>query len=123
MTRLKLRPNYVLAFAVRGKRKVGRFYSPTKGSYADYHETLGVLVGDLGRDCVVAVEGVEPGSKCYVMDVYELEDLPLYIWNAYRGLLPKAAVEALEKEAKETDGFITANVLHENSLFAVEEVH
>lgn len=120
MHRLKLRPNYVLAFAVRGKRKIGRFFSPTKGSYADYHETLGVLVGDLGRDCVVAVEGVEPGSKCFVIDAYELEDLPYYVWEAYRAILPKASVEAIEQEAKDTDGFITANVLHENSLFAIE---
>jgi hypothetical protein len=121
LSRLKLRPNYVLAFAVRGKRKVGRFFSPTKGSYADYHETLRLLIGEMGEGCKIQKDGVAAGSVALVNDVYELDDLPGYVWEEYRRLLPKDSVEAIEKEAEETGGFVTANVTHEDSIFAVVE--
>lgn len=119
--RLQVRPHYILVFAVRGKRKVGSLYSPTRGSYADYHEVQPVWVAELGEGCHIGKEGVALGSKGFVIDAYELEDLSWNLWYSYRKILPEFRVQEIESEAEAFDGFITANVLHEDSIFAVEE--
>lgn len=118
--RLRVLPNYLLAFAVRGKRKVGTLYSPTRGSYSDYHETQPIWIAEIGPESKIALEGVVVGTKGYVIDAYELEDLPDYLWTEYRARLPKEVVDQIEKEAFEFDGVITANIIHEDSVFAVE---
>jgi hypothetical protein len=119
--RLKVRPNYLLVFAVRGKRKVGSLYSPTKGSLSDYSQVQTVWVAELGEDCAIASEGVVPGSKGFVIDSYEFEDVGLVLWPEYRKLLPLDVVGAIEREAEQFDGIITANVIHQASIFAIEE--
>lgn len=119
--KLKVMPNYVLVFAVRGKRKVGSLYSPTVGSLADYHEVQPIWLTDFGKDCKIVREGASAGVKGFIIDAYELEDLPLYLWYHYRKHLPEQVVQDIESEAKAFDGFITANVVHEDSIFAIEE--
>ncbi len=122
MSRLRPRPNHLLVFAVRGKRKVGSFYTPTRGSVADFHVTQELIVAELGEGCAIAQEGVTVGTKGYIIDSYEYDPVPMNLWPTYREILPPARVAELEGDAAKFDGFITCNVLHENSIFAVEEV-
>lgn len=117
--RLKLRPNYVLAFAIRGKRKIGSLYSPTRGSYSDYYDVQPIWLAEFGDGCKIRSEGVDVGDKGFILDVFELEDLPAYFWGFYRNRLPEASVAEIEKEVEETDGFIMAQIVHEDSIFAV----
>lgn len=121
MSRLKPREHYCLVFAVRGKRKIGSFYSPTKGALADYNQVQPLWIAELGDGCRIAKEGAVVGSKGFVHDVYEYEDVGVNLWPTYRQLLPKAVVAEIEKEVLDTDGILTANVLHENSIFALED--
>ncbi len=117
------RPNHLLVFAVRGKRKIGSFYTPTKGSLSDYHAVQELIVAELGEGCTIAKEGVVPGTKGFVIDSYEYDPVPKNLWPTYRELLPAHRVAELEGDAVKFDGFISCNVLHESSLFAVEENH
>lgn len=118
---LRLFPKHVLIFAVRGKRKIGNLYSPTKGAYSDFHEHQAVWLAEFGPGCVIQGEGAVVGSKGYIIDAFELEDVPHRVWGDYVPLLPQAIVQEILDEAKKTDGFITANVIHEDSIFALEE--
>lgn len=119
--RLRVFSRYILVFAVRGKRKFGRFYTPTKGSYADYFQHQTVWMAEFGEDCRIRAEGAAVGRKGYVVDCFELEDVAAELWPTYRAVLPKAVTDEILAEAKEYDGVITANVIHEDSIFALEE--
>lgn len=121
MTRLVPRPHYILVFAVRGKRKLGSFYTPTKGSVADYHATLPVWLAEMGPDCTITAEGAAPGSKGFIIDAYEYDPLPVNLWATYRELLPPARVAEIEADARDGDGVICGAILHQDSIFALEE--
>lgn len=118
---LRLFPKHVLAFAVRGKRKVGSLYTPTRGSYADYFQHQAIWLADFGSSCTVLNEGATVGSKGYIIDAFELEDVPSHLWAEYVPRLPPAVVKEIMSEAAQYDGMITANVIHEDSIFALEE--
>lgn len=123
--RLRVRPEHLLVFAVRGKRKVGSFFMPTKGSVADYFELQPVWIAEMGSEAtrLLSHEGVQIGDLGYVLDVYELEDLPNDVWKTYveNGLIPEATYLALKHEALTSDGVITANIIAAASLVGVEE--
>lgn len=118
--RLKVRPRHMLVFAIRGKRKIGSFYSPLRGNYSDYHELQPVWIAEIGPESRLEGE-VFVGDLGYILDVYELEDLALSLWPSYRKTLPASVVSAIEKEARDTDGGIYANIIHEDSLVGIEE--
>lgn len=119
--RLKVHPSYCLVFAVRGKRKIGTLFSPTKGALGDFNQVQPIWVGELGINCKIAQEGVTIGSKGYVHDAYDLDDLGQELWPSYREILPAHVTAEIEKEALEGDGYISANVINEASIFAIEE--
>lgn len=118
--RLKVRAEHLLVFAVRGKRKLGSFYMPTKGSVADYHDLQPVWIAEIGGESRLGDE-IKVGDLGYILDVYELEDLPIGLWPHYRARLPAEVVAAVEKEALDGDGFICGNIIHEDSLIGIEE--
>jgi hypothetical protein len=109
----------MLVFAVRGKKKIGSLYSPTKSGYSDYFEMQPVWIAEMAS--AKLSNAVVIGDMGYVLDVYELEDLPADLWGHYRRTLPAATVSAIEQEAHDTDGVICANVIHEDSLLGIEE--
>lgn len=121
--RLRVFPRYILIFAVRGKRKMGSgaLYTPTRGSYADYYAVQSVTLAEIGAQCSIVKEGAKVGSRGYVIDAFEYDELPAYFWETYKGLLPKHAADAILKEALDFDGYISANLIHEDSIFALED--
>ena len=120
--RLKVRPRYVLAFAVRGKKKMGSFYTPQKNHYADYFEHQEIWIAELGSACRIAAEGAVVGSRGFIVDSFELEEIPLSIlWPTYKAILPKAVTDAILAEAARTEGQVVANLVHEDSIFALED--
>lgn len=119
--RLIPRSGYLLVFAVRGKRKIGSFYTPTKGSVADFHIGQPVWIAEMGPDVQIAAEGAKVGSKGYVIDSYEYDPISVNLWPTYSKLLPPHRVAEIEKEAQDGDGYISANILHGNSIFALED--
>lgn len=117
---LKLKPNYLLVFAVKNKKKFKGFYTPTKSSYADYYELMEVWIADMGPECHCITEGVGLGAKCYLLDVYELDtQVPLNIMKMYGDKVNFG--EDIMKIAEDYDGDIEAFVIHENSLIAMDE--
>lgn len=120
--RLKVRPRYVLAFAIRGKKKLGSFYAPQKNHYADYFEHQEVWIAEMGAGCKIEAEGAAVGRKGFIVDSFELEEIPLsLLWPTYKAILPKAVVDEILTEAKRTEGYVAANLIHEDSIFALEE--
>ncbi len=121
MSRLQPRARHILVFAVRGKRKIGRFVTPTKGALADYHATQKILLAEFGHDVRIRREGATVGSRGLIIDAYELESVSKNLWPAYRKLLPAQKVAEIEQEVKDSDGYLMAEIVHEDSIFALEE--
>jgi len=119
MSRIRLlSPRHLLVFTVRGKQKFKGLYTPQRGYYADYFELQPVWVAEMGQDCGVSEEGVGVGSKCFIIDSYELEHIPsVFDWYAERN---PEAFKPVWDLAQETGGFIDCNIIHEASLVGVE---
>lgn len=122
MSRLKVRRRYILVFAIRGKKKVGTFYTPQVNHYADYHEHQEIWIVELGDGCRIVNEGAAVGKRGLLVDSFELEEIPLSaLWPTYKAILPQAVVNEIIAEAARTEGHIVANLIHEDSLFALVE--
>lgn len=109
-----------MVFAVRGKKKVGSLLTPMKGNYSDHYQLQKVWIAEIGDGCVTPLEGVQIGTKACVLDVYDLETLPKNVFTEYYCREPDKFAEVVE-EAKREDGYITTEIIHENSLVGVVE--
>lgn len=121
MAVLKPRPQHVLVFAIRGKKKFKGFYVGVKGAYGDYHDIQPIWFGAFGEGCSIEKEGAAVGRKGYVIDAFELEAVPPSAWAHVAQLLPAIARDEILAEAKLHDGTITANIIHENAVLGLEE--
>ena len=117
--KLKLKPQQILVFAVRGKQKYKGIITPQKQSYSDYHDLVPVWIAEFGSDCSLPEEGVGLGAKCYLRDVFELEALPSYVTESYAPVVD--FTEEILKEVDQTLGIVQPCIVHESSLLAVEE--
>jgi hypothetical protein len=115
--KLKIKPNYVLAWVVRGKKKYKGFYTPQKKSWAEYFDLVPVWIAQIGEgeNSKLAHEGVKVGSKCVIIDAFELEPLPFDDWSSY------PCTEECLVDAEEYEVDIEMNILHEDSLIGVVE--
>jgi hypothetical protein len=112
----------VLVFAVVGKRKIGSLYqAPKVRSMSDFFQHITVWIAAMGEGCKIAAEGAAVGKKGFVIDCFELESVPKSLWEDYVPLLPERVVDEILADAQKYDGTITANVIHEDSIFALEE--
>ena len=118
--RIRVRPRHMLVFAVRGKRKFQGFYTPQVGNYADHYQLQSVWIAEMGEGCNSPKDGIQIGTKACVLDVYELETLPKDVFQHYYSRNPDLFRGVIE-EAKEYDGVITSEVIHEDSLVGVVE--
>lgn len=118
--KLRVLPKHMLVFAVRGKRKFKGLFMPQIGHYADYFQLQNVWIAEIGRGCNTAEEGVKVGSQACIMDVYELETLPKNVFQDYYRENPEA-FEAVVEEARQHDGVITSEIIHEDSLIGLVE--
>lgn len=112
--KLKIKPNHLLVYAVRGRKKYKGFYTPQKKSYADYFELVPVWVSQIGDNCKVVNDGVAVNSKCYLLDAFELEPVPLVDLESYP--VPQEAVDDMINN----EGFLEFNLIHENALMGME---
>lgn len=118
----KPRPRRILVFAIRGKKKLGTLYTSAKiKDYSSFHEVQPVWFAAFGDDVRIRKEGVEIGRKGYIQDAFELEMIPASAWAATAQLLPEATRNEILAEAELHDGTITANIVHEDSIMALEE--
>lgn len=118
--RLKVGEKRMLVFAVRGKRKMGSIITPQKGNYSDYFQLQNLWVAEIGPECVTAKQGVEIGSKVCILDVYDMEELPLNVFESYYSKTPEM-FQAVVDEAERHGGYITSEVIHENNLIGLVE--
>jgi hypothetical protein len=118
---LKPRPRRILVFAIRGKKKFGGLYVGVRGDYGAFHEVQPVWFAAFGDDCRIMAEGAAVGRKGYVVDAFELEMVPASAWAKAAEVLPEIARDEILAEAALHDGTITANIIHENSVFGLEE--
>lgn len=110
---LRIKDRHVLAYAVRGRRKYKNLYTPQKGSYAEHYELVPVWIVQMGANCRTKADGVRVGSKCLLLDAYELEHVPYLNLTEYP--VPKEAVDDME----DSDGRLEMNLIHEDALMGI----